>query len=1018
MVLKMFESTTEKGSRRSSARTRTYIQWTNTKIVLAWVCCYICTSVEFVGVSAGAISFPDADTEPDSNSLPVDTPVIIEINEEDSVNKRLIETPSLNEISVDETITKEVVTHSSTTTETLNTIFIQSTATNLSSTTTATTTTTVETTTISASYSTTTSPTTTFTPTSSTTTTEEASTTSTPTKGSSTSSPAAVTFSTSESTTEDIMLKCSSDHLSDTSQKDSTLCLTEDCVLAAATILASLDRSVDHCEDFYEFACGGWIQRSTMPNTDRFTTVDKRNQNIVRRILESPEDTEDDEVSAEDKAKRFYKSCVSESSEEEKRNMHDLQATIKYAGGWYLTGKVGGVQNSYNDSFSFDKRVQMLHNSLGTNVFFTWGVIEHEGSNRLAVIAGGWNDALVVEEGDREEYLKLMSMYTMLLSQADEEAIVVDVEVVDDGNDANDDNVTTLIDFTYEYEDLEEDDLRSSHKEDNNFSDYTVLTDNNEAATLAITGPMDSGNSDTDDLWREDNTSDIGGGGGGGVGDTTATFDNRLTGHYERPNLLPSYEDNFSALLEERLKIESALSAVIDFEEALANITNKPVDSSTLVPYRIEQLSTDFPFLNWTLFFNTAFNKVGTSPQPDTKVLVQEEFLTGVDALVRRYRAEGRHEVLINYMTWRLVAAFYPDRPPDESQRRERCLKETEDMFAPAVTAMYIRAKGIGKSRETVEQVTMMVETMQNSFQQNFGLIKWMSSESSKAASAKLKHMVDLIGYPAYVLNNTWLNIVYNDLKIDTDAYLMNLVVHRAFARQMELRDYFRPLLRGSWNDFSHMANIATVNAYYNQATNTMVVPIGMLQPPLFWSRPKSLTFGAFGIVVAHEITHAFDDVGIMYDEAGSYKALYDNDTVTAFHEASDCIRQQYSRFTVAGLNVDGNVTLGENIADHGGLKIAEVAYDDWLGLNGGQDATLPALEGFSAKQLFYLGYALPWCAIHTDSMLRNHVLKDEHAPDKFRVLGPLSNSQKFADVWGCAVGDTRMNPADKCQVW
>merc|ERR1719361_1065925 len=99
----------------------------------------------------------------------------------------------------------------------------------------------------------------------------------------------------------------------------------------------------------------------------------------------------------------------------------------------------------------------------------------------------------------------------------------------------------------------------------------------------------------------------------------------------------------------------------------------------------------------------------------------------------------------------------------------------------------------------------------------------------------------------------------------------------------MELRDFFRSPKRGSGNDFSHMANIATVNAYYNQATNTMVVPIGMLQPPLFWSRPKSLTFGAFGIVVAHEITHAFDNTGINYDGDGIMSQLYDNNTIKEF---------------------------------------------------------------------------------------------------------------------------------------
>ena len=148
--------------------------------------------------------------------------------------------------------------------------------------------------------------------------------------------------------------------------------------------------------------------------------------------------------------------------------------------------------------------------------------------------------------------------------------------------------------------------------------------------------------------------------------------------------------------------------------------------------------------------------------------------------------------------------------------------------------------------------------------------------------------------------------------------------------------------------------------------------------------------------------------------------------------------------FSLDGVQVDGNVTLGENIADHGGLRIAEIAYENWLNQNNGFDASLPALDNFTPFQLFYLGYALPWCAVHSDSMLRHQVclqfyyfiailfsllfvswlftlffqvLKDEHAPDRFRVLGPLSNSEKFSKVWGCST-EKNMNPIDKCNIW
>merc|ERR1719464_1196896 len=496
--------------------------------------------------------------------------------------------------------------------------------------------------------------------------------------------------------------------------------------------------------------------------------------------------------------------------------------------------------------------------------------------------------------------------------------------------------------------------------------------------------------------------------------------DNKEDDESFNSNLFPSFEDNIKSLLEQRANMEAALSDVIQFEEALGNITDKPMDSNNLVSVKVAQLAKDFPFMNWTIFFQSAFNAINDtfSINQDTEILIQEKFVKGVHKLVAQYLSDGRQKVLQNYMIWRVVASFYPDQPSEEYHRRESCLKQTEDVFSPVVTSMYIRSKGVGKSEVAVEQVTMMVEAMQDAFRENLSFIKWMSPNSANAARAKLEHMADLIGYPTFVLNSTWLDQVFQDLPISQDHYLKNVANHRSFARQMELRDYFRSPKRGSWNDFSHMANIATVNAYYNQVTNTMVVPIGMLQPPLFWSRPKSLTFGAFGIVVAHEITHAFDEVGIMYNSEGLFQPLYDNETIEAFNNASDCIRQQYSTFSAAGVNVDGNATMGENIADHGGLKIAEIAYENWLRRNNGHDTLLPALQDFSPFQLFYLGYALPWCAIHTEAMLKTHVMKDEHAPDKFRVRGPLSNSQKFAETWGCPLDRSTMNPSQKCEIW
>lgn len=195
-----------------------------------------------------------------------------------------------------------------------------------------------------------------------------------------------------------------------------TLCLSEDCIVAASTVLSSLDRTVDPCQDFYQFACGGFIDRSVVTNTDRFSAIDKFNQNIIAKALTSSEGDFYDEGSAEAKAKRFYHSCMVDDPNHSKENLLNLQAIVGFSGGWNLTA-------NWNASMDLEDRINFVQNKLGLDVFFTWGVIEHESGNRLAIVAGGWNDALVMEMGKMVDYLKLMTMYTILLSQAIEDEV-------------------------------------------------------------------------------------------------------------------------------------------------------------------------------------------------------------------------------------------------------------------------------------------------------------------------------------------------------------------------------------------------------------------------------------------------------------------------------------------------------------------------------------------------------------------------------------------------------------------
>lgn len=238
------------------------------------------------------------------------------------------------------------------------------------------------------------------------------------------------------------------------------ICLTEECVMAASTVLSSLDRSVDPCENFYEFACGGWIKTQVTTNTNRFDVVDKRNQKDIEKMLELQEDTDADETNAKSKAKHFYQSCLNVSKDGDNLNLMHLLELIDTVGGWHLTG-------NFQPEVDFDQRVRNLQLQVGVDVFFAWIVMEQEGQYRIALIPGGWNDAFAVADQapgggggpDQESgYLKLMTKYTLLLHQAEEETVSLDLgDLV-----TPEDNTTLTIDIHYEYVNVTDNEIRTS----------------------------------------------------------------------------------------------------------------------------------------------------------------------------------------------------------------------------------------------------------------------------------------------------------------------------------------------------------------------------------------------------------------------------------------------------------------------------------------------------------------------------------------------------------------------------
>jgi len=649
------------------------------------------------------------------------------------------------------------------------------------------------------------------------------------------------------------------------------LCLSESCVMAAGTILTSLDRSVSPCDDFYQFSCGGWAQRSPALNMDRFQAIDKRNQNIIRSVLESPPPAN---VShAEEKARTFYQSCVRERETTAPEDLLNLQAVLEFAGGWELSG-------SQNASMLLSERMFRLQNQLGVSALFTWGVIAENGSTHIAVVPGGWTEDQLE---DPTTYLKLMAGISWLLAEASKCPVV---EYMYDGGLTKGEVVNDTMEVEYEYTyDVESPrlkgifDLFSSmftgastpEVAPGDYYDYDFIHETNDSdflnPSLGYEDDDGSTGSTLDMLREEEDEDSLENEEGSGEGENP-----QKSSRDECMDRLKSEMDlggeAMAALVAQRLDLEAAMRAVQGLEHRLRNLTTSGPDSTdgALTPITLRKLQEEHNFITWVPFLQRAFQIIKHDLSEDTVILINQEYLAGVTHLVAEYASTpDTMEVLKNYLTWRLVAQFYPSKYRDEARRGEQCLKQTEDVFGPVVTAMYVRHKTIEASKSLVEEVDLMVDTMKEAFSTTLKSLHWMTPDSQTAALHKLANMMDLIGYPEQVLNSTWLNAKYSEVEV-SDDYLMNIVAFQSHQRKEGMKVFTRPYKRGSWAEMSHGGSIVTVNAFYSPNSNTMIVPIGMLQDPLYWSQPKSLTFGAFGIVVAHEITHAFDDSGINYN--------------------------------------------------------------------------------------------------------------------------------------------------------
>jgi putative endopeptidase len=401
---------------------------------------------------------------------------------------------------------------------------------------------------------------------------------------------------------------------------------------------------------------------------------------------------------------------------------------------------------------------------------------------------------------------------------------------------------------------------------------------------------------------------------------------------------------------------------------------------------------------------------------PDRFVVRQPAFLAELGRMMQDLPA-GEWRVYLRWTLLRNAApglsrafeqeafAFYGTKlqgTTAQHPRWKRVMFAADRGLGEALGKLYVQRAFPASSKA---QVLEMVENLRTALGARIDGLEWMSTPTKAKARQKLAAMRVKIGYP-----DVWRD--YAKLQIKRQPYVLNLLETRRFEFQRRLAKLGKPIDRNEWE-----MTPQTNNAYYSPTMNEIVFPAGILQPPYFdATADDAVNYGNIGATIGHEMTHGFDDEGRQYDAAGNLKSWWTPDDEKAYNTRAELVVKQFDAFEpLPGLKLNGKLTLGENIADLGGLKIAWSAWK----LSRKGKAPVGRIEGFTPEQRFFLGYAETWRTLTRDEALRLRTVTDPHSPAKFRVNGPLANLPEFYEAFNCQDGDPMKRPLnDRPSIW
>ncbi|XP_056414574.1 phosphate-regulating neutral endopeptidase PHEX [Hyla sarda] len=696
-------------------------------------------------------------------------------------------------------------------------------------------------------------------------------------------------------------------------------CLTPECIEAAASIRNKMNLSVDPCDNFFQFACGGWMESNPIPDDQSNygiypwlrNNVDLKIKALLEKSISKRRDSE-----ATQKAKTFYISCMNETEIEEvdAKPLTKLlkQPLLRWP---VLESNIGSEGRWSERKFNFLQTLAELRGQYSTSVF--------------------------------------MRVYV-----------------------ATDDKLS------------------------NNF---IIKFDQ---APLSL-------------LSHED------------------YLDNSTTALRYRDALFNFMVDVPVFLGANKTRAESDMKAVIDLETKIAQIIvphDNRTSESMYNKMNISELSTIIPQFDWLTYVKKI---IDFKMYPELKEIdSSEEIIVRVPQYFKdlfRILENEDKRTIANYLIWKFVYSKISNLSRrfqylqleyvrvilgtnSLAARWDRCVNYIENALPYAVGKMFVDSYFQEDKKLMMEEV---IDGIRWAFIDMLNKENdWMDEETKNKAKEKAKSVMAKVGYPGFLMNETYINEDIKTLKFSESDYFGNILQTLHFLSQSDFYWLRKEVPKKEW-----YTSPTTVNAFYSASTNQIRFPAGELQKPFFWGTeyPRSLSYGAIGVIVGHEFTHGFDSNGRKYDKDGNLHPWWTTESEEKFKERTKCVVDQYNDYywKLAGMNVKGSKTLAENIADNGGMREAFRAYRKWIQdqRNGKEELLLPGID-LNHNQLFFLSYAHVRCNTFRPEAARDVVMTGVHSPPQFRVIGAMSNFEEFRKAFKCPENTLMNRGNNSCRVW